>query len=94
MIRLIKSLDVAESDFHSAVFRFSDDTFDSIEKEWMKMPPCPPKPEGSPLKLEPRLIKETGTNISSRSLVSLANKESPGIFIAQFSNGVVEVDYT
>ena len=31
--------------------------------------------------------KETGTNISARLFVSLANNESPGIFMAQFDKG-------
>jgi hypothetical protein len=84
--RFLKA-DVAESDFHTAVLRFSDDTFDVIGKQ-QDASAAPPK-EATKLasELEPRLLKETGANISARLLVSLANNESPGFFLVQFDKG-------
>jgi hypothetical protein len=84
--RLLRA-DTAESDFRTAVMRFSDDTLEIIDKG-MDTSAAPPE-EALKLaeELEPRLLKETGINISARLLISLANKESPGVFLAQFDKG-------
>ncbi len=88
MRRLINA-DVAESDFRSAVLRFSDDTFDLIGKGMDPAAAATPESQRLAAEFEPRLMKETGTNISSRLLVSVANGESPGIFMAQFDKGAL-----
>jgi len=77
----------AESDFKSAVLRFSDDTIDIIGKEIDADAKATPKAQRLASELEPRLLYETGANISARLLLSLANQESPGVFLAQFDEG-------
>ncbi|MBK7705449.1 MAG: hypothetical protein IPJ30_06610 [Acidobacteria bacterium] len=78
--------DVVESDFKTAILRFSDDTFDIIGKT---------RSDGagdeSARKLaadfNPRLLKETGANIASRVALSIVNNETPGFFCATFDGG-------
>jgi hypothetical protein len=83
--RLIGS-DVVESDFRTAVLRFSDDTFDLIGKG-----AAPGQPAADAVKLagefEARMLRETGANIASRLAVSLLNGETPGFFVAEFDKG-------
>jgi len=86
MINFINA-DVAESDFKTAVLRFSDDTFDLIGKQADAN--AAPSVDAQKLasELEPRLLKETGVNVSTRLMISLINNESPGFFLAQFDKG-------
>ncbi len=86
LIRLIGE-DSAESDFRSAVLRFSDDTMDIIGQRIKIDAAVPNEAVDLAQNLEPRLLKETGANISARLCVSLANHESPGFFMAQFDKG-------
>jgi hypothetical protein len=79
--------DVAESDFHTAVLRFSDDTFEIIGKGMDANAAVASENQKLATELDERLLKETGANISARLLVSLVNNESPGIFLAQFDKG-------
>jgi hypothetical protein len=84
--RLLKA-EVVESDFRTAVLRFTDDTFDYIGKNLS----AAGAPSGGAQELatefEPRLLKETGANISARLAVSILNQESHGFFLAQFDKG-------
>ncbi len=84
--RMLKT-DIVESDFKTAVFRFTDDT-DTVIGALRQPAGSAPK---EALKLakgfEGRLLRETGINASSRLLLSLLNEERPGFFIAQFDGG-------
>jgi len=77
----------AVSSFNTAVLRFSDDTMDFIGKEIDVDAVAPSDAQKLASELEPRLLKETGANISARLLLSFVNQESPGIFLAQFDGG-------
>jgi hypothetical protein len=79
--------EIAESNFKTAVLRFNDDTFDIIGKGMNASAAIPGEAVSLATGLDPRLMEETGANISSRLLVSLANTESPGFFLAQFDKG-------
>jgi hypothetical protein len=79
--------DVVKSDFHSAVFRFSDDTFDVIGKGNDANAAATNEAQKLATELDERLLKETGANLSARMMVSLDNKENPGLFFAQFEKG-------
>jgi len=76
-----------ESDFKTAVLRFSDDTFDIIGKGMSNAAAIPEQAMDLARELEPRLLKEAGANISARLAVSIGNNESPGFFLAQFDKG-------
>ncbi len=86
LMRLLND-EVAESDFHTAVLRFSDDTFSAIGKAIDAGAAIPGEAVSLATGLEPRFMEETGANISSRLLVALAHNESPGFFMAQFDKG-------
>jgi hypothetical protein len=97
---LIKILgkNFVESDFKTAVLRFTDNTFDIIGKGMENTDAVPEQAIELAGELEPRLLKETGANISARLTVSLANNESSGFFLAQFDKGDLDrftfvVDY-
>ena len=86
MMRFLND-EVADSDFKTAVLRFSDDTFDVIGKSMNAAAAVPGEAASLAAGFEEQLMEETGANISSRLLVSLANNESPGFFLAQFDKG-------
>ncbi len=85
-LRRLLHADVVESDFKTAVLRFSDDTFDIIGKN-----AAPGQPPPDALKLasefEERARRETGASIAARLAVSLLNDERPGVFVAEFDKG-------
>jgi len=79
--------DIVESDFKTAVLRFTDDTFDIIGKGSTPMDIAPDQALDLAKDFEPRLLEETGANISARLALSLVHSESPGVFLAQFDKG-------
>jgi hypothetical protein len=84
MKRLIGG-EVLESDFKTAIFRFSDDPaqeFGNARNE--------PVNEGAQrlaTESEARLLRETGANLSARIATSILNQEKPGFFTAIFDGG-------
>lgn len=76
-----------ETEFKTAVLRFTDDTYDIIGKNSIPAAKLPGKALDLAKELEPRLLKETSANISARLAISIANNESPGFFMAQFNKG-------
>ncbi|HEX8736766.1 MAG TPA: M1 family aminopeptidase [Pyrinomonadaceae bacterium] len=81
--------DVMESDFKTAVLRFTDDTFDLIAQNKRAGDAATANAPAQKLasESEPRLLKETGANISARLALSLLNAENPGLFFATFDGG-------
>jgi len=82
--------DAVDSDFKTAVLRFTDDTFDIIGKGMSDAAAVPGNALDLARDLEPRMLEETGANISARLAVSMANNESPGFFMAQFDKGSLD----
>lgn len=82
--------EAVDSDFNTAVLRFTDDTFEIIGKGIHNAEAIPGNALDLARDLEPRMLEETGANISSRPAISLANNESPGFFIAQFDKGSLD----
>lgn len=79
--------EVIESDFENAVMRFNDDTYDIIGQGSAPAEAPPSQALDLAKDLEPRVLKETGANISSRLAVGIANQEDAGFFMAQFDKG-------
>jgi hypothetical protein len=85
-LRRLLGADLVESDFKTAILRFSDDTFDHIGKN---------KAAGSASEQlqkqanesDARILKQTGANLTARIALSLLNKETPGFFFATFEGG-------
>jgi hypothetical protein len=86
-LRRMLDADVVESDFRTAVLRFTDDTFSIIGEAHEPTGTAPKEAQDLASEFEPRMTRETGANFASRLLLSLANAEDPGVFIAQFDKG-------
>ncbi len=84
--RLLKADDVA-TDFKTAVLRFADDTADLFPRGARSSTPALQQAERLAGDLEPRLLRETGINLSARELEAILNNEPPGFFIARFEGG-------
>jgi hypothetical protein len=87
-----------DSDFRTAVLRFSDDTWSALELKETPLNAAPDQAAKLALDLAPRLLKETGLNPDSRIALSILNHESPGVFLALLDGGKlgrfsVAVDY-
>jgi hypothetical protein len=84
--RMLKMEDEIVSDFRNAVFRFTDDTFEALG-----LSPAEGAAPSEATRLagdfNDRVLRETGANLASRLLVSLALGEHPGLFWAQFDRG-------
>jgi hypothetical protein len=84
--RLVGATDAIASDFRTAVFRFTDDTYAPLAAYRKAVTP---NPEAQKLitELDKRILKETGANLPARLALSLLNGEKPGFFFAQFDGG-------
>lgn len=78
--------DAVESDFSSAVLRFTDNSFDIIGKNMVEGV-APSDAQKLASDLDARPLKETGINLSSRIALSIVNHEIPGFFFANFAGG-------
>jgi hypothetical protein len=85
-VKRLLGADRVESDFRTAVFRFSDDTFEQLGQK-----PLPAQADANTQKqandMEARVMKETGANLSARVALSILNQEKPGFFFANFEGG-------
>ena len=80
--------DSVQSDFKSAVLRFTDDTATALLKDGFLQGSTPSQQVGRlGADLAPNLLKETGMNISARQLESILNRETPELFLIQFDGG-------
>jgi len=84
--RLVGVEDGVTSDFKTAVFRFSDNTFDIIGKT-LSEGVAPVQAQDFASEIDARILKETGANLSSRVALSILNQELPGFFFANFDGG-------
>ncbi len=83
--RLLKT-DHIESDFKTAVLRFTDDTFAEVGHHDTRAP-VPPEAQKLASEIDDLLLKQTGANLSSRIATSILNAERPGVFVARFDKG-------
>ena len=83
--RLLKA-DAVASDFNSAVFRFTDDTYEALAAT-RQDGPATAEAQKMAAEFDPRTLKQTGANISSRLTLSILNNEKPGFFFASFKGG-------
>lgn len=79
--------DVVESDFETAVLRFTDNTHSIIGQTYEPVGTAPNDAQDLAVDSEARAVRETGVNVASRLLLSLLNNEQPGVFIAHFDKG-------
>jgi hypothetical protein len=84
-IKRLLGTDVIESDFKTAVFRFSDDTARLFGPP--KAGAASPAAQKLANEVEPRILRETGANLSARVVQSILNQEKPGFFFVNFDGG-------
>lgn len=85
--RLLKADDI-QSDFRTAVLRFTDDTAgEFLTQGSLQGGAASEQAVRLAAALAPSLLKETGMNISGRQLESILNQETPGVFLIQFDGG-------
>ena len=85
--RLLKADDVS-TDFKTAVLRFTDDTGNELLRSgFLQGGAVSEQAAHLAADLAPRLLKETGMNISARQLESILNQETPGVFLVQLDGG-------
>jgi hypothetical protein len=87
-LRRLLNADNLESDFRTAILRFTDDTGGELLKQgFVQSATTSEQAVRLAAELAPRLLKETGMNISARQLESILNQETPGIFLVQLDGG-------
>ncbi|MDT7605241.1 MAG: hypothetical protein QOF61_3238 [Acidobacteriota bacterium] len=86
-VRRLLGTDVIQSDFKTAVLRFSDDTFDLIGQNRQAGAAANERVQKLISESDTRMIKETGANLSARLALSIINAEKPGFFFANFTGG-------
>jgi hypothetical protein len=86
-VKRLLGTDVVESDFKTAVLRFSDDTFERLGKSVGGSPNADPQVQKLAAENDARILKQTGANLAARLAVSLLNHENPGFFFASFDGG-------
>jgi Peptidase family M1 domain len=79
--------EMLESDFKTAVLRFSDDTFDYIGKGRQEGERVFEPAQKLATEMGTRVLKETGANLAARVALSILNKEEPGFFFGNFDGG-------
>ncbi len=85
--RLLEADDVS-ADFKTAVLRFNDDTASELLKSgFLQGGAVSEQAAHLAAELSPRLLKESGMNISARQLESILNQEAPEIFLIQVDGG-------
>ncbi len=85
-LRRLLDADRVESDFKTAVLRFTDDTFEEVGR-LEKTGPVPPEAQKLAGELDDLLLRQTGANLSARVATSILNGERPGLFAARFDKG-------
>lgn len=86
-LRRMLHADAVDSDFRTAVLRFSDDTVDALGLKIEQRDSPPDAARNLASAFSKRLLQETGVNVAARIAVAILNRESPGVFIAEFDKG-------
>ena len=85
-VRRLLAADNVESDFKTAVLRFSDDTFSLISAN-RKDGAAPATSQKLGNDTDARVLMEQGVNLPARLAAALSNGDRPGVFVAQFDGG-------
>jgi hypothetical protein len=84
-IKRLLGSEVIESDFKTAIFRFTDDTAKEFGQP--RSEAVNDRAQKLAADLDPRVLRETGANISARVALSILNQEKPGFFFVSFDGG-------
>ncbi len=86
-VKRLLEADNVESDFKTAVLRFSDDTFERLGQTVDATSPPPEQIQKLAKEAESRTLKQTGANLAARIALSILNQEELGFFFASFDGG-------
>ena len=86
-VKRLLGVDIIESDFKTAVLRFSDDSAELLGKPAENTSPSDPQAEKLAKEHDARILKQTGANLAARIALSILNQEDPGFFFATFDGG-------
>lgn len=86
-VKRLLGVDIIESDFKTAVLRFSDDTAERLGKPSTETAISDPQAQKIAKENDARILKQTGANLAARIALSILNQEDPGFFFATFDGG-------
>jgi len=86
-VKRLLGADLIESDFKTAVFRFTDDTAKQFGAVTRDAGVVNERAQKLARETDERTLRETGANLSARLAISLLNLEKPGFFFANFAGG-------
>ena len=87
-LKRLLNADVVDTDFSSAVLRFTDDTHERLMAHAAAAAgPGSTRAQELARELEQRLLKETGLNVSARLALAVVQGDDPGVFFAEFDGG-------
>jgi len=86
-IKRLLNADLVESDFKTAVLRFSDDTMPLISANRKDGVTAPAAAQKLAAETDARVRQEIGANIPARLAASVVNSDAPGVFFAEFDGG-------
>ena len=86
-VKRLLGTDVIESDFKTAVFRFTDDTAKEFGQARGDGGAANDRAQKLARDVDERTLREIGANLPARLAVSLFNAEKPGFFFANFDGG-------
>jgi len=84
-VKRLLGTDVVESDFKTAVFRFTDNTAAQLGQS--KPGAVNDRAQKLAHESDERMLREIGANLPARLAISMLNLEKPGFFFASFDGG-------
>jgi hypothetical protein len=86
-VKRLLGTEVIESDFKTAVFRFTDDTASQLGPTPTAAGTANDRAQKLARDMDERMLRETGANLPARLAISMLNLEKPGFFFAGFDGG-------
>jgi hypothetical protein len=86
-VKRLLGAEVVESDFKTAVFRFTDGTAAEFGQTRTDGGAGTERAQKLAREADERMLRETGANLPARLAISLLNLEKPGFFFANFDGG-------
>jgi hypothetical protein len=85
-VKRLLGAEAVESDFKTAILRFSDDTFERLGQK-PSAGAASEQLQKQANESDARIMKQTGANLPARIALSILNQEKPGFFFATFDGG-------
>ena len=86
-VKRLLGTEVIESDFKTAVFRFTDDMVSELGQVPTGAGAANDRAQKLARDMDERMLREIGANLPARVAISMLNAEKPGFFFAGFDGG-------